>query len=121
MNKYFTISLLISFIGILGYNHHLIAQPVIEWQKTFGGSGFDIAYSAQQTSEGGYIIAGETDSSDGDVSSNNGNIDYWIVKTDQNGLLEWEKTYGGSHRDNAKAIIQTNAGGVYCWGPKSFH
>ncbi|MDR3272615.1 MAG: T9SS type A sorting domain-containing protein, partial [Flavobacteriaceae bacterium] len=58
--------------------------PAIEWQKCLGGSSNDIAYSIQQTSDGGYIVAGSTRSIDGDVSGNHddgsGYDDFWVVK-----------------------------------------
>ena len=51
------------------------------WQKSLGGSGYDSAYSVQQTSDGGYInIAGQSGSKDGDVSGRDGSVDFWIVK-----------------------------------------
>jgi hypothetical protein len=56
------------------------AAPEIEWQKSLGGSGYDYAQSIQQTSDGGYIVAGSSLSTDGDVTGNLGNLDYWIVK-----------------------------------------
>ena len=50
------------------------------WQKTFGGSDVNIARSIAQTSDGGYIVAGYTESNDGDVSENHGWHDFWVVK-----------------------------------------
>ena len=58
----------------------VFAQPSIVWQKCLGGSGDDRAYSIQQTSDGGFIVAGFTWSNDGDVSGNHGQIDYWVAK-----------------------------------------
>lgn len=60
--------------------------PYIEWQKSLGGSGEERAQSIQQTSDGGYIVAGSSKSNDGDVSGNHGNYDYWIVKLSPEGL-----------------------------------
>lgn len=74
-------------------NHCLIAQPIIEWKKNYGGSDGDRAFSIQQFNDGGYIAAGRTFSQSGDVGGNNGLIDYWI---DDAGNIEWESTYGGS-------------------------
>ena len=56
------------------------ATPSIEWQKCLGGSGYDGAESIRQTGDGGYIVAGYTESNDGDVSGNHGNDDVWVVK-----------------------------------------
>ena len=54
--------------------------PIIEWQRSLGGSSWDEAGPIQQTTDGGYIVAGSSESNDGDVSKNNGSSDYWIVK-----------------------------------------
>jgi len=58
----------------------LNSSGTIEWQKCLGGTGWDEAYSIQQTSDGGFIVAGYTNSNDGDVSGNHGSKDYWVVK-----------------------------------------
>jgi len=57
-----------------------LAQPTIEWQKSLGGSYSDYAHSIQQTSDGGFIVAGSSSSIDGDVTGNHGSYDYWVVK-----------------------------------------
>jgi len=56
--------------------------PQLVWQKCLGGSRLDEANSAQQTTDGGYVVAGDTNSTDGDVSGNHGNGDAWAVKLD---------------------------------------
>ncbi len=94
----------------------LIAQPSIEWQKTFGGSGDEQAYSIQQTNDGGYIIAGWSSSIDGDLSGNAGASDYWIVKLNNDNTIEWQKTLGGSNFDYAHSIQQTTDGGYIIAG-----
>jgi len=83
----------------------------IEWQKTFGGSGSDVAKSVIQTSDGGYIIAGYSNSTDGNLSQFYGGFDYWIIKLTPAGLIMWQKSFGGSGDDQANSIIQTNDGG----------
>ncbi len=88
----------------------------IDWQKTLGGSYWDYCYEAIQTSEGGYIVAGLTSSDDGDISINNGYYDYWVVKLDSSGLMEWEKSLGGSDDDGAYSIVQTSEGGFIVAG-----
>lgn len=88
----------------------------IEWQKTFGGNVSDIAKSIIQTSDGGYAFAGHTSSTNGDVTQNQGQSDYWVVKLDSLGNIEWQKTYGGTNNDNANSIRQTNDGGYIVLG-----
>ncbi len=89
---------------------------IIQWEKNFGGSSFDRAYSIQQTFDGGYITAGETQSNDGDVNANFGSVDYWILKLDESGSIQWEKNFGGSSGDRARSIQQTNDGGYIIAG-----
>ncbi|MBA7520561.1 hypothetical protein ES705_12657 [subsurface metagenome] len=83
----------------------------IQWQKSFGGSGYDWASSIIQTSDGGYAIAGTSESDDGDVSGNMGGQDCWIVKLTASGIIEWQKPLGGSADERANSIIQTTDGG----------
>nr|MBA3987295.1 hypothetical protein [Flavobacteriales bacterium] len=83
----------------------------IQWQKTFGGSGYDIAEKILQTTDGGYILAGTTDSSDGDVANNYGQTDVWIIKINASGDLQWEKNYGGQSNESARNILATPDGG----------
>jgi len=91
----------------------------IVWQKCLGGRGDDWAYSIQQTSDGGFIVAGYTLSNDGDVSGNHGGDDFWVVKLDSSGNIVWQKCLGGSDDDGAKSIQQTSDGGFivagYTW------
>lgn len=86
------------------------------WQKSFGGAADDRANSIDQTTDGGYIVAGYTSSNDGDVSGNHGQKDYWIVKLDDTGNLVWQKTFGGSADDYASSIEQTSDGGYIVAG-----
>jgi hypothetical protein len=90
----------------------------VEWQKCFGGSGDDVGNSIQRTRDGGYIIAGYTESPDGsgDVIGNNGGRDVWIIKIDPYGEFEWKNCYGGSGDDEANHIQQTHDGGFITIG-----
>nr|QNO43843.1 hypothetical protein HEAIHDEL_00005 [Methanosarcinales archaeon ANME-2c ERB4] len=95
----------------------------IQWNRTFGGSGRDVAYSVQQTSDGGYIIAGSTQPQGGYLLStgfmNSLGIDFadvWLVKTDSNGNKQWDKTFGGNDWDAAESIQQTYDGGFILAG-----
>ncbi|MEO6455072.1 MAG: hypothetical protein ABIN97_13415 [Ginsengibacter sp.] len=97
----------------------LNSTGTIQWQKCFGGSDDDVANSIEQTSDGGYIIAGYSNSLDGDVSGNQGNNDYWIVKLDPLGNITWQNSFGGSLGDMAYDIHQTNDGGYIVAGSTS--
>ena len=83
------------------------AQGVLEWSKTYGGNGDDRGNSLKQTSDGGYIMAGYSTSNDGDVSANAGAQDFWLVKTDAMGTIQWERSFGFPGRDEALAVTQT--------------
>lgn len=82
----------------------------IVWQKLLGGTGRENSFSIKQTTDGGLILCGTSESNDGDVSTNKGASDAWIVKLSSLGIIEWEKTFGGSNRDSVKSISQTNDG-----------
>jgi hypothetical protein len=88
----------------------------IEWQKCLGGTNVDVASSAKQTSDGGYIVAGYTQSNDGDVAGNHGMNDYWVVKLDPNGTIQWQKCFGGTSSEVAYCIEQTSDGGFLIAG-----
>jgi uncharacterized delta-60 repeat protein len=92
------------------------AGPSVLWDKTLGGSGIDYASAVQQTNDGGYIVVGSSWSNDGDVSGNHGDSDFWIVKLNKDGMVEWQKSLGGSGRDEATSIQQTNDGGYIVVG-----
>lgn len=94
----------------------LSATGNIQWQKTVGGTSFDNAFSIQQTVDGGYIIAGDTQSNDGDVTGNKGSYDAWIVKLNSTGNIQWAKCLGGTSDDTAAGIQQTTDGGYIVIG-----
>ncbi len=84
----------------------------VDWVRSFGGSGEDTAQSIIQTSDGGYAVLGFTNSIDGDLSEKVLNVnDYWLLKLDADGNLQWNKTYGGSGDDRGQSVIQTTDGG----------
>jgi predicted secreted protein len=74
------------------------------WAKTYGGTSDDYAYSVVQTNDGGYALAGYTN------SIGAGSSDAWLVKTDANGNTQWNKTYGGASTDYAYSVIQAKDG-----------
>jgi len=81
-----------------------------QWNRTFGGINHDWAMSVQQTSDGGYILAGDT------VPYGTGNGDFWLVKTDSNGNKEWDKIFGGTAPDDVSSVQQTSDGGYILAG-----
>lgn len=112
MNKYTLI-----LLTILGIANSLLGQiPNIQWQKSLGGSGNEIGGVICQTSDGGFIISSYSNSNNGDVSGNHGNYDYWIIKLDSMGIIQWQKSLGGTRHDNPSNIIQTIDGGYIVAG-----
>ncbi|NNK39531.1 MAG: hypothetical protein HKP45_02630 [Winogradskyella sp.] len=88
----------------------------ILWTKTYGGSGDDRGQKLIQTSDGGFAMAGYSMSSDGDASNNEGFHDNWLVKTDSQGNLLWEQSFGYSGHDHAYTLIETADGGFFMAG-----
>jgi hypothetical protein len=86
------------------------ANGNVIWAKTYGGTSTDYAYSVQQTSDGGYIVAGYT------ASFGAGSGDIFLIKTDANGNVQWAKTYGGIGWDLAYSVQQTSDGGYIVAG-----
>ena len=110
----------IIFLLVVFFSNYLYAQaPPIQWQKCLGGSSGDGAYSIQQTTDGGYIVAGYTSSNNGDVSGHHGSTffsDYWVVKLDVSGNIQWQKCLGGGIDDFSYSIQQTADGGYVVAG-----
>lgn len=77
---------------------------VLLWEKNYGGSDWDFARSIISTNDGGYMVCGET------YSYGNGNNDAFLLKLDVNGDSTWMKTYGGTEKDWAEKVIQTQDG-----------
>ncbi|ESU22077.1 hypothetical protein FEDK69T_20510 [Flavobacterium enshiense DK69] len=110
--------------GIFSDNHGLTDFVVVKinntgnvlWKKCFGGSNNEIASSIQVTPDGGYIVAGYTNSNNGNVSGNHGNMDAWIVKINPIGDIMWQRCLGGSGADNANFIQTTTDGGYIVAG-----
>ncbi len=76
----------------------------MQWNQTYGGTGEDFAQALVQTDDGGYALAGLTD-------SYGVGFDFWLVKTDSSGNAQWNKTYGGTNADGAWALVKTTDGG----------
>ncbi|MBN1897365.1 MAG: hypothetical protein JW827_01190 [Spirochaetes bacterium] len=114
-----------SSYGEGGYDVYLVKcdqNGQVQWQKSFGGPYNDYGLSVQQTSDGGYIIAGTT------RSFGAGNYDVYLIKTDSAGNLSWYRTFGGADDDNYEStpvfpcsVQQTTDGGYVVIGTgKSF-
>ena len=88
----------------------LSSEGEIEWQKTYGGTSYDEAHSVQLTNDGGYIVAGKTE------SFGAGGDDIWILKLSSEGDIDWQKAYGGSGNEEAHSICQTSNGGYIVAG-----
>ncbi len=104
-----------------GYDYWVVkidANGVKQWDKRFGGTNDDYLYSLQQTTDGGYILGGESYSgNNGDRTEvNYGLTDYWLVKIDANGVKQWDKSFGGSDYDGLRSLHQTTDGGYILGG-----
>lgn len=77
------------------------------WQKSFGGSAIEEARAITTTNDGNFLIVGDTRSSDKDVTKNNGGADIWALKIATDGSIIWQKTFGGSSFDVARAVFKT--------------
>jgi hypothetical protein len=83
----------------------------IQWQKVLGGKGFEAGRSIDQMTDGGYILTGTTESDNsGNVGSNHGGSDIWVVKLNPAGDIQWQKVLGGSDREESFSIRRTNGG-----------
>jgi len=97
------------------YLIRLDANGALLWTKTYGGAGFDYAYDAKETNDGGYILAGYT------YSYGAGSADFYLVKTDGSGTIQWTKAIGGLADDFAWSVVEISSGGYAIAGnSKSF-
>ena len=81
-------------------------MAILKWAKTHGASNDDSGYSVVQTSDGGYALAGRTQ------SYGAGNWDGYLIKTDSNGVEDWWNYYGGAFDDGLYCMIKTSDGGL---------
>lgn len=106
----------------------LNAKGAEQWQRTIGGSGQELLQSIIPTSDGGYVIGGSSSSTKSDKLRNGledifgkkedsyGGLDYFVVKLDYKGEIEWQKSYGGQYADELRSIVQTRDGGFLLGG-----
>ena len=83
-----------------------VESAASSWAQKYGGVNHDASYSLVQTDDGGYALAGSTDSAVGA-----GEKDFWLVKTDADGNQLWSRTYGGAGNEEAQSLVQTSDGG----------
>lgn len=102
--------------ALLLLNLFIYAQPRIQWQRSIGGLAFDYCKETLQTPDGGYITVGNSSSNDGDISGNHGGFDITVVKLTNAGIIEWQKSYGGTNSDSARSIKKTADGGYIIAG-----
>lgn len=96
----------------------LNANGKIQWDETIGGDYYDYLTCLQQTSDEGYIlgVVSESDSSGEKTENSRGSADYWIVKLDKTGKIQWDKTIGGNDDDEIRSLKQTSDGGYIVGG-----
>ncbi|MEI8006657.1 MAG: T9SS type A sorting domain-containing protein [Bacteroidota bacterium] len=82
----------------------------------FGGTGYDLAKSMNNCPDGGYILSGAPWSTNGDVKNNHGGCDYWLIKTDDEAVVQWQKCFGGSCNDEIHSLQVTSDSGFLCSG-----
>lgn len=117
--KHNSLFLWLCILQVVLFYFHCSAQE-IEWQNTIGGSDLEILNSVQQTTDGGYILGGWSQSNiSGDKTENSwgtNSRDYWMVKTDSLGNILWQNTIGGNLWDELNSIQQTADGGYILGG-----
>ncbi|MEO8086061.1 MAG: T9SS type A sorting domain-containing protein [Bacteroidota bacterium] len=104
-----------------GYDYWIVKTDSLgnkQWDKDFGGTNDDELFSLQQTSDGGFILGGWSNSGiSGDKTQTMwGSTDFWIVKTDALGNKQWDKDFGGTNWDDLSSILQTSDGGYLIGG-----
>ena len=106
----------IIILGILILSCPVTAQPSAPdtlWTRTYGGTGDEWGYHVEQTSDGGFIITGQTE------SFGAGLADVYLIKTDSNGDTMWTRTYGGEFMDWGMGVLETDDGGYLIAGSTS--
>lgn len=89
------------------------------WERNFGGSGFDSAQGVSLCADGGFVIAGNSKSSDGDLTANEGENDIWLLKTNPDGIIQWQGSFGGSDLDFGFKAVETEGRDLLVAGESS--
>jgi len=89
-----------------------------EWQKTIGGSGQDELTSIVRTRDGGFVLGGSSNSerSEDKTTTFYGGMDYWVIKVDREGKLVWQNSFGGIYNDELRSLVATQDGGYLLGG-----
>lgn len=114
MRKIYTLPVFFTFIFI-----SYAQGPNTLWMRTYGGTDTDKAYAVSTTNDGGSIFVGQTNSRNGDVSGLHGtssDSDYWVVKLNAAGDIQWQKCLGGTNKESASDVIQVYDGGYVITG-----
>ncbi len=104
------------FIFLISFQKISAQAPNIQWQKSLGGSFYDKGQSVIELSDGGFLIAGNSQSSNQDLTFNHGMFDWWIVRLTKTGNIVWKKTLGGTLEDYVRQVIATPDGNFLCIG-----
>lgn len=110
--------------GDVGGNHgssdawaaELNGQGVMEWQRCYGGSGAETIRMSKRKSDGNIVLVGSSRNANGDVTSNAGSADLWVVEIDAFGDIVWQRSYGGPGEDTGWALALDEAGGLLALG-----
>ncbi len=107
----------LSFLFFIFFSTTGFSQDIL-WEKSFGGKQADYLMDAEPTADYGFILAGSSLSkkSGNKTDGNNGDLDYWIWKMNENGDLDWQKNFGGNGQDKLRCIKLTNDGGFILAG-----
>src|SRR6185312_10451800 len=115
-NHAIKIKLLFLVIALIRFANANAQAPGINWEKSLGGTGADYSGSMANTYDSGFVIAGYTNSNNGDVTGYHGYVDVWLVKVDKHGSIQWEKALGGSSVDVGYSVSQTSDSGYIICG-----
>jgi gliding motility-associated-like protein len=112
MSTLLYIRIVVTTFFLLFINISSFAQPIVEWNKTYGGTNSETLENAVKTADGGFLLIGSSASSQGgDISENSfGNADFWIVRIDSTGRKIFDKRYGGSDNDICRAVVENSNG-----------